>query len=296
MIACFMLPQLAFAGAWTLPQYDFWHEWYFKWHWAKNEYGYDYAAGRKSGIDKNARTWGWGMIPKLEFGLTDWMTLMTSIEYKEADYKEYAANRNWTVKNHAVTEVTVGTRVRVLKDPIVLSLQPKFFIYTGYVEETLSGRAESPGLSDRNDAFELRVLAGKIFEEQYPFYYGLETGYRWKNRDVANDIPFFAEFGVWPLDWLMIKTEIDGYWSHTGTGYYKKSYAIWRIGPVVELLDLYEKWRGQFIAEEKQVSYITKEQHSLNLECQFGQTFWGMGDPYPMSADWEIVTKISAQF
>jgi len=247
-----------------------------KGQWAKHDFGSNKDLHRKN---NDARSWGWSMIPKFEYGVTDWFTVLGSIEYKEAKYKEYARNPAWgpySVKNHGFTNVDLGGRVRFLEKPVVLSGQIKASCYTGY-DEGKEGVARQPELGDRNDALDLRLLVGKKFDTAIPFYFGAETGYRFKNRDVCNDIPFFVEGGFWPCDWLLIKSEIDGYWAHDITGKLEKEYAIWRIGPVFQL----------FGGDD-----ITRAGKSFDIGVQYGWTFWGRNT----SADQELILKVSSQF
>jgi len=276
LLCCVLLPKFAFGGAWTLPQRKIWLEYYMKTQWSKSQYKGDDIARHKY----DARAWGWSMAPKIEFGLTDWITLLAGLDYKEAKYKEYKRPEVWkdnySVKNHGLTEVQFGTRIRILKEPLVLSTQIKAQIYTGYADN-MYDKQEQPGLSDRCDSLEIRAMIGRKFDLFWPIYFGMETGYRWRNREVCNDVPFFVEAGFWPLKWLLIKTEIDGYWCHEGTGDIEKDYAIWRIGPVFHLLS------GE---------NVVREGNAIDIALQYGNTFAGNNT----SRDQEVILKVSAQF
>ncbi len=290
IIACFSIPQFAFAGAWTLPKNTVGLEQYMKVHWAKEDFGPD---GDRRRFSRDARSWGWGMASKIEYGLLENLTLMGSMEYKEDKYKEYARPTNWgtySVQNHGITNVDFGARLRLLEDPVVLSGQIKTSIYIPYDDLPLSDVAEAPELHDRNNSVELRGLIGKYFDTAMPFYVGAEYGYRFKDHDVCNDIPFFIEVGCWPLDWLLLKTEIDGYWSHDGSGTKEEEYAIWRIGPSFQLLTLYDQLTGK--EEISEHDELAKKGQALNLELQYGNTIWGRNT----TAYQEIVAKISARF
>ena len=114
-----------YAGAWTVPKYNVWGEWYQEFDYGKQEFNQD---GKRQTLSqgKEGRSWGFDMEPKLEFGVTDWLTAMASIEYKEFHYKEYGRPDSWgpySVKNHGVTAVRVGGRVRLINDPVVMSSQ-----------------------------------------------------------------------------------------------------------------------------------------------------------------------------
>lgn len=277
ILSCLIFPNLAYGGAWTLNQYKVWAEYFTKANWAKNDFDYERNLSKKG---NDARSWGWSMAPKIEYGVTNWLTALGGVEYKEQYYKEYSRPPDFgpfSVKNHGVSEVTAGARARFIKEPVVLSAQIKGYIYTGYDDEDPQ---DQPGLSDKFDAVELRGLIGKKFDEQIPFFYGFESGYRWKNRIATQDVPLFFEFGLWPLKWLLLKTELDGYISHDGTGQLEKEYFVWRIGPTFHLLG----GTGD--------SQVTKSGQACDLTVQYGYTFWGRNT----SQDQEVVLKISATF
>ena len=60
IIACVLAPQLAFAGAWTLPKGDVWAQWQTKWQWSKEQYLWNKHRNRHT---RDARSRGWGFIP-----------------------------------------------------------------------------------------------------------------------------------------------------------------------------------------------------------------------------------------
>lgn len=289
-ISCFVLPQLAFAGAWTLPEGSMWIEQTVKYSFASDDFNTKHTMKSKS---NGAESWTWGSITKAEYGVTNWLTLLTGVEYKESHYKEYERPSSWgkyDVSNHAFTTLDLGTKVRLLADPVVLSAQIKTSFYLGgkkYTDPLPGGMfghnsEDKPAISDGNDAVEFKMLVGKRFDTFIPCYFGAETGYRLKNRHIPNDIPVFVEGGFWPLSWLLIKAELDSYFCHEGTGDLEKEYAIARIGPVFRLFG------GGALGEYG----VTREGSFLDLALQYGLTFWGKST----SADQEIVVKLSGQF
>lgn len=278
----------AFGGAWTLKQYKVWGEYYFKWHWAKEDFG----AGPMNQLrnkSNNGRSWGWAMEPKIEYGITDWLNFLCSLEYKESKYKEYDRPAAWGAfrrKNHGISSIKLGAKMRFIENPVVISGQFKFFIYPGYGNYNGEGGGfpHQPAIGDGDDALELRGLIGKEFHvplwsegNTIKCYAGLESGYRFRNRNVCNDIPFFVEGGFWMFDWLLVKAEVDGYWCHDGTGNLEKDYAIWRVGPMLAFLG---------------GDPVTKQGKQFNVEFQYGQVFWGRN----VSKDQELVLKVQTEF
>ncbi|MDP8299165.1 MAG: hypothetical protein P9L88_04605 [Candidatus Tantalella remota] len=295
LLACFLAPHLAFAGAWTVPQKQMWSQYTVKWNWAKSQFD---NHGKKDRYPSDSRSWGWSMGPEMHVGITDWLNVFWLMEYKEGWWKEYARPTlpGWgpgSSKNHGITNIDIGTKIRFMEAPVVLSGQVKYSIWNpDYEDHALEDRAEQPGLSDRSNGLELRLLMGKYFGTKIPFYWGGETGYRWNNHALCNQIPFFTEIGFWPTKWLLIKSEIDGYWTHDNTGDVRKSYAIWRIGPVIQLMTIYHLWRGVNVTAKEFTSDVTRASKSLNLEVQYGNTFWGENT----AAAQECVLKVSTQF
>lgn len=286
IVLSFFLSYDACAGAWTVPKHKFWGEYNFKWQWADEEFD----AGRNR-VDKSqdAHSWEFIMAPKFEFGVTDWFNILGSLEYKESKYKEYDRPTSWGPfrrKNHGISSVTIGGKIRFIEDPVVLSGQVDVSIYPGYGNYNGDDPAfrNQPSIGDGEDSVELRGLIGKEFniplgheDRSVKCYVGAETGYRIKNRDVNNDIPFFLEGGFWPLDWLLLKAEVDGYVSHDSTGNVEKDYAIWRAGAVWQIL------AG---------NSVTKQGKTFNIEFQYGQTFWGRNT----DAFQELILKVQTQF
>jgi len=116
-----------FAGAWTVPKHKVWSEYYMKWNWGKEYFNSDW---KKKKLNNDARSWEFVQEPKLEFGVTDSLTALTSIEYKEAHYKEYGRPYKWnkgmfTHSNTGLTAVKVGGRWRFMDVPFVMSTQTK---------------------------------------------------------------------------------------------------------------------------------------------------------------------------
>jgi hypothetical protein len=272
LVAIFILASAknAQAGAWTIKKGKIWSLYQIRWAYAKDAFNEE---GKKKGIagDRDARKWQFSMQPKLEYGVADWLNALCYLEYKEAHYKEY--NRpselgTFCHKHYGVDGVQTGAKMRVIEDPVVLTLQPKAFIYPGYGIDHGDDPSHSnyPPLGYGDDAFEMRVLTGKTFlfpltrRLAFPVYWKLESGYRWRTRHVCNDIPFYTCFGLWPREWLLLNTEIDAYKCHAGTGSKKESCGIWRAGMIWQVF-------GN--------STLRQGAQMFNIQFQYGMTVWG---------------------
>jgi len=278
----------AFAGAWTVPKNKVWGEYYMKWDYAKEEFLAD-GKKRKLTDGNDARSWEFVMEPKIEYGMTDWATGMFSMEYKQSHYKEYGRPDTWgpfARKNNGISNIKLGSRIRFLEKPVVMAVQGRVYIYPGYGNFHGDDPAftNQPSLGRGDDAFELRWLVSKKFDVpltdafKLPVYLSAETGYRWRTRHVANDIPYFIEGGFWPVKGILLKSEIDGYKDHGATGSIKESYGIWRIGAV------WEVFGGD--------SILRQGSKLFNLEFDYGMTLWGKNT----TAFQEWVLKVDTQF
>lgn len=305
ILATLLFTKDVFAGAWTVPKYKVWGEYYTKISYAKDSFNSDgdLQSSRAEGV-KNFRSQILTMEPKIEFGVTDWLTALASIEYKEANYKEYQKPppssvyyaEGYTVKNHDIVNVKVGGRWRIMDAPFVLSTQTKVFIYTGYginhgeksnlgpLVNAIEDRQNVPSIGNGNDSLEQRLLIGKTFSIpitdnfKLPCYFGAEAGYRWNNRGVCNGIPWFIEGGFWPFEWLLLKTELDAYKTQDGTGKFEESYGIWRAGFI------WQVFGGD--------SILRQGDKLFNLEFDYGMTIWGKNT----SAYQEFTMKVQTQF
>ena len=277
-----------FAGAWTVPKYKVWGQYYVKWDYAKEEFQ---ANGKKRTLtDGNeARTWEVVMEPSIEYGVTDWFSFLTSMEYKESHYKEYGRPDSWGPferKNNGISNFKLGGRWRLLENPVVLSVQGKASIYTGYGNNHGDDPAyrNQPSIGKGDDSFEMRALIGKTFKVPLtskfalPCYAGAETGYRVRTRSVCNDIPYFIEGGFWPVDWFLVKSEIDGYHCHAGTVSIKERYGIWRIGGAWQVFNT--------------SSILRQGNKMFNIEFQYGMVLWGKNT----DAFQEWTLKVQTQF
>ena len=290
ILSCFLV-ETAFAGAWTLPKYKVWGEYYMKWDYATQMYDANWTR-RTMTYGNGGRSWGYTMEPKLEYGATDWFTLMSSLQYKQYTYKEYSRPPQWGPferKNHGVTYTMVGGRLRLIAAPVIVSVQAREFIYVGgygidHGDDPFFN-SNQPGLGFGNNTFDLRGIVSKSFilplseTVKFPSYASVEVGYDWNNWHVCNGVPYFAEVGIEFYPSLTWKNELDGYKSHDGTGSLNEiAYGIWRTGLI---------W-SVFGGDET----LRRGNKAFNLEFQYGHMLWGKS----VSAYDELVLKVQTSF
>ncbi len=273
-----LMPKEVFAGAWTVPKHHVWGEVYTKYSWAKDCFE---ANCKRNRLPGHAWSQEIHLEPKLEFGVTDWLTALGSVAWFWGQYEIYDRPPAWGsyyAKNNGLKYITAGGRARLFTNPCIGSVQVKSWIYPGYD----NGKSPTPGKGD--DAIEIKGLLGKSFilplYEKFglPCYAGVESGYRFRNHHVANDVPIFLEGGFWPTNWFLVKGEIDSYiTAPTRRDDRKESYAIWRAGGV------YQVFGGDSVYRKGQL---------FNIEITYGQTFWGCNT----TAYQEVAWKVDVQF
>lgn len=57
LLLSFLITEKLYAGAWTVPKYKVWGEYYIKWDYAKNRFTHEGKRKPLAGNDRNARSW-----------------------------------------------------------------------------------------------------------------------------------------------------------------------------------------------------------------------------------------------
>lgn len=269
-----------YGGAWTVSKNHLWMEFYNKWEFANDKFDNDWDRiplgwDPANAVDKGAEQWMYDFEWKIEYGLADWLNFLYSMSFEESNYKEHSRPAGWgdySRKSRGLKYVRIGGKGRFIEDPVVFSMQ-----LVGYLHGPNDEKHE-PALGRGDDKLETKLLFGKSFMlGKLPSYAGLETGYRYRSDEVADDIPLFFEIGVTLFEWLMVRGEMDSWWSIEGTGDDREDYGKIRGGIVFSP-------SGQF-------SLFRAPSNYYNIELQGGYTLWGKNT----SASWEIVVKIQTQ-
>jgi len=277
-----IIPEKAFAGAWTTPKNQWYTEFYNKYsvsdskfnsNWQRQKLGWDDTFK----IDKGAKSYTYDFAWKNEYGLADWFDVLLNLPFEFATYKEFYRPSSWgpyTVKSHDIKGIEIGGKVRLTQEPMVVSFQMLGNIGHPEAEKI------APAVDKGDSRIELRMLLGKSYKVgRMSAYSGFESGYRFRSFEkVANDIPVFFETGVVLLDWLMVQGELDNWFSvpsNDGTG---ESYGIARVGLIYSPTGKFNQFRSA--------------KSFVNIGFQGGWTVWGRNT----NAGWEMVGKISTQF
>lgn len=134
-----------------------------------------------------------------EYGLTPKWTGVLSLAHKSIDYTTPAVD----TRVSGLTDLWVYAKRSLLNGPFVLSGQFGIKIPLGYDE------ANVPPLGDGQVDLEGKILLGKSF---HPFagYGNIEVGYRKRNGDFSDEIPYAVEAGVNPLKSTLLKLTLSG--------------------------------------------------------------------------------------
>jgi hypothetical protein len=130
----------------------------------------------------------------LEYGLSDVVTFVGKLAYKNLRFQRDSSGTRSDRKNNGWGDVYFGVRYLLSNRGPVTSLQVGFKINTGYEADPQNLNA-APPLGDGQNDFEVRALIGQsIF--RYAAYYNIDIGYRVRNGAPVDEIPFEFELGA----------------------------------------------------------------------------------------------------
>lgn len=135
----------------------------------------------------------------LEYGLLEHLTLVgqASTGWLTAE------NRYLRQKTRGVGDVDLGVKYQLVDRPLVLAPQVKVKVPTGYHAEY------DPALGTGEADLEFRLLAARSLYP-WPFYLGVEVGYRVRGGLFSNQVPYFFEVGATPHERVFVKGYVEG--------------------------------------------------------------------------------------
>ncbi len=249
------------GGAWGVPKGHYQLELYTKYYYHDSQFD----------SDGNKTRWGYGGKGseiytefKIDYGFSDNVTLWAHIPFKEAYWKDDYAKR----KTEGFADIWLGGKYRFLDNPMVLSLQLLGKFPAGYNENA------SPSLGKDQLDYEITLLSAKTFG---PLYLKADSGYRWRNEEPADTVPYFLELGYQAFDRILFKTSLDGVESLSRTGQVE-DYTKWTLSTLFTL--------------KRGLNPHLSTKDKLEFELGYGETFTGRNS----SAASEIFTKILYYF
>lgn len=192
-----LFPSLAQAGAWVRQRGETYSKLSVS-HFSSDEI-YEHSGNRKiNGPEFTDNS----LFLYAEHGITNDWTTIASVEFKSLQYESTGTVKT-THNESGPGDLWLFAKRGLMKDPFVLSAQFGVKIPLGYDEKNF------PPLGEGQIDLETRLLIGKSF---YPFpaYGSAEVGYRKRNGDFSDVIPFLAEAGVYARRNILIKLVVDG--------------------------------------------------------------------------------------
>ncbi|MEW6170996.1 MAG: hypothetical protein AB1472_05525 [Candidatus Omnitrophota bacterium] len=285
----FMPP--AEKGAWTIPKGKLYLEVYSKYFW--HERYFDDKKHKKM-WENSGRYHEKRIEFKFEYGITNKLTALAYLPYVQATWKDDAFNgatvpSGHHFRNRGLADYWLGFKYNLFENPFVFTIMIRTKVPGNY-----NPNNQPAALGHRQVDEELRLMFGKSFKFFLPMYSKFETGYRWRmdhpNRnDVpADQVPYFFELGISPLNWLVLKTTLDGVQGIRSTG---KETLTWKFNDdgqgnwqqvAIGTDESYTKWTTGFVFKLK----------GFNIETSYGKTFRGKNT----SAAKEMILSLSYLF
>lgn len=182
-----MFASYCFAGAWTLPEgklYD--------------KASLNYYTADPNFTDKNIGNY-------IEYGLTDSISVINSIYYKQISNSFTAAGITTTTTTRGIADVEIGLKHKLAEGPRGV------FSHQAIVK--------IPGNYDRNSVLplgngqvdlEYRVLYGLSLAHWFPGYANFEVGYRYRAEAPSDEFRYLAEVGADITERFYARVKLDG--------------------------------------------------------------------------------------
>lgn len=173
-----------FAGAWTAEKGAMYHKLSTN-HYSADEYFDDDSERTDYAQNGNFRDLNAGYY--VEYGLLDNLTLNGSISFKSLKFE----NDSIINKSSGFSDLELGAKYRILE--------------TRGGAFSVQGLVKIPDTYDENDAVpmgngqydtEMRFLFGQSLSPVIPAYLNIETGYRFRAEEPADEIRYLLEFGM----------------------------------------------------------------------------------------------------
>ncbi len=181
-----------FAGAWTQRK----DHYYFRLSgFAFNARAVYAKDGKLNAFATNGRFTDRSAYAYLEYGVSDLVTFVGSVPYKNSRFRSEATINGKMLDRSSKgwSDVYLGLRYLLSNQNAVTSLQAGFKLNAGYPTDTTTLKL-APPLGDGQNDFELRALIGQSILRGTA-YYNLDVGYRARSGTPVDEIPFALEAG-----------------------------------------------------------------------------------------------------
>ncbi|MCZ6818601.1 MAG: hypothetical protein O7G31_03835 [Calditrichaeota bacterium] len=177
------------AGAWTQKRGHF----YTKFGILRFESASQYLLNRdRERLKNNGRVTDFTVYNYLEYGLFEDLTLIANIPAKRAKFS--CAVENCDDVSSGLADVIFGMRYKLSDGAWIVSIQSDVKIATNY-ERDEKKLGNAPPLGDGQTDFDFILLVGRSLFN-YRGYINLEAGYRTREGEPVDEVPFSFEMGI----------------------------------------------------------------------------------------------------
>lgn len=211
VFAVLTLPAQTFAGAWAQEDLGLYLKLSGEYETASEQYKETGETFQLLSEDLPGEYTGTAVSLYAEFGILPSLTIYGATSYKRLVISGEAIEGTTT----GIGDALLGAKYQILDEPLVLSISGAIKAPTGYTPNPQEARLATLG----NGVYEqeARLLVGRSFYPA-PFYVSAEVGYRFRGSfearqstiDYPNEIPYFAEIGYGPFDWIWVRGVLSG--------------------------------------------------------------------------------------
>ncbi len=204
-----LIPSLCLAGGWTQKRGGYYAKLSFSSFLTEEQFG---IAGARQPLNsqfsnlRNAQFSDNSFYFYGEYGLVDWGTFILNTSYKNFSSTGFNSDlrQNYEHRARGPGDVYLGARWRLLALPFAVAVQPMMKIP---VADESTVIPLGTGAKD----YEVRLQIGAKAPLPVQNYFTADVGYTWRGGEAFHDeIPYFAEFGVWAGAEVIVKVSLDG--------------------------------------------------------------------------------------
>jgi hypothetical protein len=200
-----------FSGAWTQKKNGYYFKIAGSYFLTRNEYNFQGEIQKireDLGIYEDASYQDLSLLLYLEYGLTEWYTVIIDLPYKNLTSERtinFYTERKERINTSGLGDLRFANRFALLQRSAVISIQPGIKIPLGY--ET-NPTIDAPSLGTGEIDGELLFQSGFSFWPK-PWYMTGGFGYRWRGGPAHNEYLYIAEMG-YATKKLGFKLSLDG--------------------------------------------------------------------------------------
>jgi protein XagA len=193
-----MMAETVYAGAWTREKGGWYHQVTGNYYTADENFDGD---GDKEKFAGNGKFTDKNISYYVEYGILDCLTATGSWPYKWLEYEDDSICN----KTDGFSDLELGLKYRLFStDQGVCAVQGLVKIPEAYDED------DAVPLGNAQYDYEIRLLYGLSLFPKIPGYINIETGYRFRAEEPADELKYLLEFGVDITKKFYSRMKLDG--------------------------------------------------------------------------------------